>query len=148
MQRSTRFCSAARRMGHFFAIKHRKNRKPMRKQKQSSIPGEQSSKTRVSAHANKGIAPPRTAADTTAANSNNNSNGNSSNNKVARASAAVRGVSLIFGRVFLVKSLKTLSFVWFSSTRRCFGLFLVHSFVVLLFGYEIVANAMFCVFYV
>ena len=31
----------------------------MRKQKQSSIPGEQSAKTRVSAHASKGIAPPR-----------------------------------------------------------------------------------------
>ena len=26
MQRSTRFCSAARRLGHLFAIKHRKNR--------------------------------------------------------------------------------------------------------------------------
>ena len=32
--------------------------KPMRKQKQSSIAGEQSAKTRVSAHASKGIAPP------------------------------------------------------------------------------------------
>ena len=45
--------------------------KPMRKQKQSSIPGEQSAKTRVSAHASKGIAPPRAAADATAANNNN-----------------------------------------------------------------------------
>ena len=60
--------SAARRLGHFFAIKHRK--KPMRKQKQSSIPGEQSAKTRVSAHASKGIAPPRAAADATTANNN------------------------------------------------------------------------------
>ena len=45
--------------------------KPMRKQKQSSIPGEQSAKTRVSAHASKGIAPPRAAADATTANNNN-----------------------------------------------------------------------------
>ena len=42
---------------------------PMRKQKQSSIPGEQSAKTRVSAHASRGIAPPRAAADAHAANS-------------------------------------------------------------------------------
>ena len=47
---------------------------PMRKQKQSSIPGEQSAKTRVSAHASRGIAPPRAAADATAANNNNNNN--------------------------------------------------------------------------
>ena len=44
--------------------------KPMRKQKQSSIAGEQSAKTRVSAHASKGIAPPRAAANATAANYN------------------------------------------------------------------------------
>ena len=41
--------------------------KPMRKQKQSSILGEESAKTRVSAHASKGIAPPRAAADATTA---------------------------------------------------------------------------------
>ena len=46
--------------------------KPMRKQKQSSIAGEQSAKIRVSAHPSKGIAPPRAAADATAANNNNN----------------------------------------------------------------------------
>ena len=45
--------------------------KPMRKQKQSSIPGEQSANTRVSAHASKGIAPPRAAADAPAADNNN-----------------------------------------------------------------------------
>ena len=43
----------------------------MRKQKQSSIPGEQSAKTRVSAHASKGIAPPRSAADAPATNNYN-----------------------------------------------------------------------------
>ena len=42
------------------------------------------------------------------------------NNKAARASAAARGVSVIFGRFFGQK-LENLSFVWFSSTRRCFG---------------------------
>ena len=58
--------SAARRLGHFFAIKHRKNR--CESKSKSSIPGEQSAKTRVSAHASTGIAPPRAAADATAAN--------------------------------------------------------------------------------
>ena len=53
-------------------------------------------------------------------------------NKEALASAAARGVSFIFG-VFLVKSLKTSSSVWFSSRRRCLGVF-VHSSLVLFFG--------------
>ena len=55
--------------------------KPMRKQKQSSIPREQSAKTRVSAHASKGIAPPHTAADATAANNNNNKSNNNNHNQ-------------------------------------------------------------------
>ena len=58
--------------------------KPMRKQKQRSITGEASAKTRVSAHASKGIAPPRAAADAAAANNNNNSNSNSDNNNNRR----------------------------------------------------------------
>ena len=53
--------------------------KPMRKQHAKSIPGEQSAKTRVSAHASKEIAPPRAAADASAANNNNNHNHNNQN---------------------------------------------------------------------
>ena len=58
--------SAARPAGTLFCYKT--PQKPMRKQKQSSILGEESAKTRVSAHASKGIAPPRAAADATTAN--------------------------------------------------------------------------------
>ena len=50
--------------------------KPMRKQNASSIPGQQSAKARVSAHAGKEITPPRAAADARAANNNNNTNTN------------------------------------------------------------------------
>ena len=44
-----------------------------------------------------------------------------------------RGVCLLFFGGFVVKTLKTSSFVWFSSARRCFGVFF-HSSLLLFVG--------------
>ena len=72
MQRSTRFCTVQ--PGSWDTFCYKTPQKPMRKQKQSSNLGEESAKTRVSAHASKGIAPPHAAADATTANNNSNNN--------------------------------------------------------------------------
>ena len=82
--------SAARRL--FCVLLQKTPPKPMRKQNASSISGEQSAKTRVSAHASKEIAPPRAAADALAANNNNTSsnNGNSSNINTAASCSCYR----------------------------------------------------------
>ena len=49
-----------------------------------------------------------------------------------------RGVCLLFFGGFVVKTLKTSSFVWFSSARRCFGVFFHRS--LLLFVGEVFAK--------
>ena len=62
--------------------------KPMRKQNASSIPGQQSAKARVSAHAGKEITPPRAAADARAANNNNNTNTNNTSSSSSTTTTA------------------------------------------------------------
>ena len=68
--------SAARRLWHLFAKKHRKYR---RNQKSQNKFREESAKTRVSAHASQEIDTPRAVADARAANNNNNNNTNNTN---------------------------------------------------------------------